>query len=94
MVMSDAGSPENYVTAYARLLPESDSSELQKVLEMKGLRRQEQTAIVQLYRIRIEGQSVPSGGQASGGSSALSSTLESIGDTSMRRLEKLVKKKL
>lgn len=42
--------------AYVRLLPDSDSSELQKVLEMKALRRQEQTSIIQLYKSRAEGQ--------------------------------------
>uniref|UniRef100_F1KX74 Vacuolar protein sorting-associated protein 53 homolog n=4 Tax=Ascaris TaxID=6251 RepID=F1KX74_ASCSU len=95
MVMSETDSAEDFVTAYARLLPESDSSELQKVLEMKAIRRQEQTAIIQLYRTRIEGQSpnAATANPASAQSSAFSA-LESIGDSSMRRLEQLVKKKL
>ncbi|VDO26097.1 unnamed protein product [Onchocerca flexuosa] len=54
IVMSEIDSPEDFVMAYVRLLPDSDSSELQKVLEMKALRRQEQTSIIQLYKSRIE----------------------------------------
>ncbi|VDK25259.1 unnamed protein product [Anisakis simplex] len=57
MVMSETNSAEDFVSAYSRLLPESDSSELQKVLEMKAIRRQEQTSIIQLYRTQIEGHS-------------------------------------
>uniref|UniRef100_A0A8R1TZN8 Vacuolar protein sorting-associated protein 53 homolog n=1 Tax=Onchocerca volvulus TaxID=6282 RepID=A0A8R1TZN8_ONCVO len=56
IVMSEIDSPEDFVMAYVRLLPDSDSSELQKVLEMKALRRQEQTSIIQLYKSRIEVQ--------------------------------------
>ncbi|VDN05411.1 unnamed protein product [Thelazia callipaeda] len=56
IIMSEADPPEEFVAAYARLLPESDSSELQKVLEMKALRRQEQATIIQLYKSLVEGQ--------------------------------------
>lgn len=52
--MSEVASHEEFVTTYARMLPESDSSELQKVLEMKAMRRQEQASIIQLYRTRFE----------------------------------------
>ncbi|VDM25533.1 unnamed protein product, partial [Toxocara canis] len=95
MVMSETESAEEFVMAYARLLPESDSSELQKVLEMKAVRRQEQTTIIQLYRTRVQGLAPTAAGvnPASAQSSAFSA-LESIGDSSMRRLEQLVKKKL
>lgn len=56
MVMSEPDSPENFVAAYIRLLPNSDSAELQKVLEMKALKRQEQSNIIQAYKSQIEGQ--------------------------------------
>lgn len=56
--MSEINSHEEFVMAYMRLLPDSDSSEFQKVLEMKALRRQEQTSIIQLYKSRVEGQTV------------------------------------
>lgn len=54
--MSEINSHEEFVMAYIRLLPDSDSSELQKVLEMKALRRQEQTSIIQLYKSYVDGQ--------------------------------------
>ncbi|EJW86688.1 hypothetical protein WUBG_02401 [Wuchereria bancrofti] len=56
IVMSEINSHEEFVTTYVRLLPDSDSSELQKVLEMKALKRQEQTSIIQIYKSRVEGQ--------------------------------------
>uniref|UniRef100_A0A158R4X4 Vacuolar protein sorting-associated protein 53 homolog n=1 Tax=Syphacia muris TaxID=451379 RepID=A0A158R4X4_9BILA len=91
VVMSEVVSHEEFVSTYARMLPESDSSELQKVLEMKAIRRQEQASIIQLYRTKFEGQTP----NATGASQIPTlSTLESIGDSSMRRLEQLVKKKL
>ncbi|VDN36822.1 unnamed protein product [Gongylonema pulchrum] len=92
--MSEAESAEEFVMAYSRLLPDSDSSELQKVLEMKALRRQEQASIIQLYKTRIEGQSAAVDSAAVGAQSSAFSALESIGDSSMRRLEQLVKKKI
>uniref|UniRef100_A0A1I7VT28 Vacuolar protein sorting-associated protein 53 homolog n=1 Tax=Loa loa TaxID=7209 RepID=A0A1I7VT28_LOALO len=91
IVMSEINSHEEFVLAYVRLLPDSDSSELQKILEMKALRRQEQTSIIRLYKSRVEGQSTTVD-RLESQSSAISA-LESIGDSSMRRLEQLVKKK-
>lgn len=52
--MSEINSHEEFVMAYLRLLPDSDASELQKVLEMKALRRQEQTSIIQMYKSCVE----------------------------------------
>jgi hypothetical protein len=40
-VMADVSKPEDFVTQYMRILPDSDSAELQ---------------IVQLYRTKMEGQ--------------------------------------
>lgn len=59
--MSEADNPEDFVNAFSRLMPDSDSSELQKILEMKALRRQEQANIIQLYKTRVESQN-PSDG--------------------------------
>ncbi|VDK73148.1 unnamed protein product [Litomosoides sigmodontis] len=91
IVMSEINSHEEFVMAYMRLLPDSDSSELHKVLEMKALRRQEQTSIIQLYKSYTDGRTTAID-RLDIQSSAIS-TLESIGDSSMRRLEQLVKKK-
>ncbi|KAK0416221.1 hypothetical protein QR680_012354 [Steinernema hermaphroditum] len=101
IVMSDIKSPEDFIGKYVQMLPDSDSSELQKILEVRGLRRSEQTPIIQLYRVQVEGAestltstaSVPSSMQATF-SQVVSLAADGIGDSSMRRLEKLVKKKL
>ncbi len=90
--MSDVESAETFLANYARLLPESDSAELQKILEMKGVRRGEQAPLLQLYRSRVEGsQQMP----ASAITSVMSLvTSDGLADSSIKRLEKLVKKKL
>ncbi|KAE9551032.1 hypothetical protein FO519_005766 [Halicephalobus sp. NKZ332] len=97
VVMADATKPEEFVSNYVRMLPESDSSELQKILEMRSMRRSEQQQIISIYRQKVEGIE-PSSTMASGMPSAFSAVVslaaDGIGDTSMRRLEKLVKKKL
>ena len=49
--MSNFDSPEAFVDYYSTLLPESNASELQKVLEMSGMKRMDQIAIVQAYRL-------------------------------------------
>lgn len=91
IVMSEINSHEEFVTTYVRLLPDSDSSELQKVLEMKALKRQEQTSIIQIYKSRVEGQATVENRLKM--QSSTISALENISDSSMRRLEQLVKKK-
>lgn len=48
--MSNMDSPEAFVEYYSTLLPDSNSTELQKVLEMRGLKRIEQLTIIQAYR--------------------------------------------
>uniref|UniRef100_A0A915DXZ3 Vacuolar protein sorting-associated protein 53 homolog n=1 Tax=Ditylenchus dipsaci TaxID=166011 RepID=A0A915DXZ3_9BILA len=103
VVMTDVSNPEEFITVYSRMLPDSDSAELQKVLEMRSMKRSEQTQLIQLYRVRVEG--LPMSQQSSSTappSSAMPSTLSAVVslatdgitvDSSMRRLEKLVKKK-
>jgi hypothetical protein len=95
--MHDVSKPEDFVTHYARMLPDSDSTELQKILEMRNMRRTEQTQIVQIYRTRIEGVAPTTTTASSAMPSAFSAMTDALtpfSDSSMRRLEKLVKKKL
>jgi len=98
VVMTDATKAEEFVNNYARMLPESDSSELQKILEMRSMRRSEQQQIIAIYRQKVEGiepsNATMSSGMPSAFSAVVSLAADGIGDTSMRRLEKLVKKKL
>ncbi|VDO10956.1 unnamed protein product [Haemonchus placei] len=48
--MSNMDTPEDFVEHYSTLLPDSNTSELQKVLDMRGVKKVEQTAILQAYR--------------------------------------------
>lgn len=98
VVMSDASKPDDFVLNYARMMPKSDANELQKILEMRSMKRSELSALVQLYRTRIEGfvPSTSSAGSAVSMPAALSAfaslASDNFTDSSMRRLEKLVKK--
>jgi vacuolar protein sorting-associated protein 53 len=53
--MADVSKAEDFVTQYMRILPDSDSAELQRILEMRSVRKAEQQQIVQLYRTKMEG---------------------------------------
>ncbi|TKR77009.1 hypothetical protein L596_018061 [Steinernema carpocapsae] len=99
IVMADIRSPEDFVGKYVQMLPDSDSAELQKILEVRGLRRSDQTPIIQLYRVQIEGAETVLTSTASVSSmqatfKQVASMAAPIGDSSMRKLEKLVGKKL
>ena len=95
VVMTDVAKPDEFVANYDRMLPESDSSELQKILEMRSMRRSEQQQIIAIYRQKIEGiEPTTTSSMPSAFSAVVSLATDGIADTSMRRLEKLVKKKL
>uniref|UniRef100_A0A0N4X9B2 Vacuolar protein sorting-associated protein 53 homolog n=1 Tax=Haemonchus placei TaxID=6290 RepID=A0A0N4X9B2_HAEPC len=110
VVMSNMDTPEDFVEHYSTLLPDSNTSELQKVLDMRGVKKVEQTAILQAYRQRCfvlrqkfgaaadAAPTVPVGmGNALSATQALNAVVSMAADglaetTSMRRLEKLVKR--
>lgn len=80
------------------MLPKSDSNELQKILEMRALKRSEINNLVQLYRTKIEGitetRPTTSGSSMPSAFSAIASLAgDSLSESSMSRLEKLVKRK-
>jgi hypothetical protein len=96
IVMSDIESSESFVQNYAKLLPESDASEFQKVLEMKAVRRSDQTPLIEMYRNRVE-RMKNAGAAPPRSDQNLASPLMSLatdGDSRIRKLERLVKKKL
>jgi hypothetical protein len=79
------------------MLPKSDSNELQKVLEMRALKRSDINNLVQLYRTKIEGitetKPATTGSSMSAFSAIASLAGDSLSESSMSRLEKLVKRK-
>lgn len=101
-VMADTSDPNEFVIHYMRILPDSDVSELNRILEMRSMRKADQQQLVQLYKTKMESgkgdnQTVANAKTMSTfetltGSAGIPSSLASFGDSSMRKLEKLVRK--
>ncbi|CAL1264315.1 unnamed protein product [Larinioides sclopetarius] len=94
VVMAPHENAESFVDNYMKLLPESDITEFQKVLDMKGLKKNELSVMTDIFRSRQP--AVPATGghhQEQDVSSApmLSSTPEHE-SSRIRRLEKLIKR--
>ncbi|KAK6192338.1 hypothetical protein SNE40_003822 [Patella caerulea] len=89
VVMSPHEPPQGYVDNYIRLLNDSDVNEFQKVLEMKGLRRNDQSILMEIYRNRIPMSALT--GETSHSQNVSSPEPES---SRIRKLEKLIKKRL
>ncbi|OUC42840.1 hypothetical protein D917_10207 [Trichinella nativa] len=89
--------PGTFVEHYINFLPESDVVEFQKILDMKSVRKNEQTAIMDIFREKkaaLDSKNdlnADRGGVAS--DAALSSGDNSSLDSRIRKLEKLVKKR-
>ncbi|XP_076364592.1 vacuolar protein sorting 53 [Tachypleus tridentatus] len=89
VVMSPHEPNESFVENYIKLLPESDLSEFQKVLDMKGLRRSEVNALIDIFRSGLPNSTVT---QVTTSSNTVGASPER-GSSGIRRLEKLIKKK-
>lgn len=89
VVMSPHEQAIIFVDNYIKLLPESDITELQKVLDMKGMKRNDQVAMLDLYRARNPDQSGVSLERMT--ANMTSPEQES---SRIRKLEKLIKKRL
>lgn len=82
VVMTPVDPAKAFVEQYMKLLPECQLTEFHKILDMKNVKRQEQSVLVELFRVLKpnvdreleESQEVESG--------------------SIRKLEKMIKKKL
>ncbi|CAD6184986.1 unnamed protein product [Caenorhabditis auriculariae] len=53
VVMSSLDTVEDFVEQYTKLLPTSDVTEMQKVLEMKGVKRQDHPSIIHTFRQKM-----------------------------------------
>lgn len=97
VVMAPTDPARAFADQFAKLLPEADSSEFQKVLDMKGLRRSDQSHLVDLFRSQLP-TPAPAGSNTAttGGSAPFSVSLNSPEHESSRikKLEKLIKKRL
>ena len=87
VVMSPADPLDGFVEQYIRLVQDPDLAELGKLLEMKGLRRGDQTAYLERFRETFDEGGIAGevpGSPAQGGSE----------QSRIRKLEKLIKKRL
>ncbi|BFZ18354.1 hypothetical protein BsWGS_21393 [Bradybaena similaris] len=101
VVMSPQHPPQGFVDNFIRLLPDSDINDFQKVLEMKGVRRGDQSSLVEMFRARVPVSSIlaqtsPGGLIPSTGSSGNMQQPSNPEPESsrIRKLEKLIKKRL
>ncbi|XP_063216912.1 vacuolar protein sorting-associated protein 53 homolog isoform X2 [Bacillus rossius redtenbacheri] len=85
VVMAPTEPARAFVDQYAKLLPESDAQEFQKVLDMKGLRRSEQAHLLDLLRSERPGM-------GAGHDTAVRSPEHE--SSHIKKLEKLIKKRL
>lgn len=80
-----------FVDNYIKLLTDCNTETFQKILDMKGLKRSEQSSMLELFRQRLPAP--PSGPDGSSSLSLMAPTPEQE-SSRIRKLEKLIKKRL
>lgn len=80
-----------FVDNYIKLLSDCNTETFQKILDMKGLKRSEQSSMLELFRQRLPAP--PSGPEGSSSLSLMAPTPEQE-SSRIRKLEKLIKKRL
>ncbi|XP_058532648.1 vacuolar protein sorting-associated protein 53 homolog isoform X2 [Ochotona princeps] len=91
VVMAPHEPPVVFVDNYIKLLTDCNTETFQKILDMKGLKRSEQSSMLELFRQRLP--TPPSGPEGSSSLSLMAPTPEQE-SSRIRKLEKLIKKRL
>ncbi|KAG8002065.1 Vacuolar protein sorting-associated protein 53-like protein, partial [Nibea albiflora] len=91
VVMAPHEPPVVFVDNYIKLLADGNPETFQKILDMKGLKRSEQSSMLELFRQRLP--TPPSGGDG-GSSLSFSAPTPEQESSRIRKLEKLIKKRL
>ncbi|KAG2459520.1 VPS53 protein, partial [Polypterus senegalus] len=91
VVMAPHEPPVIFVDNYIKLLADGNPETFQKILDMKGLKRSEQSSMLDLFRQRLP--TPPSGGDGMPSLSFSTPTPEQE-SSRIRKLEKLIKKRL
>eukprot|EP00111_Clytia_hemisphaerica_P017186 TCONS_00050876-protein len=92
VVMSPHASQTSFVESYIKLLNDTDTTNFQKLLEMKGLKRSEQHSMLEIFRSQMAtsnlstNSSMNTSKESSGGGGIVSES------SRIKRLEKLIKK--
>ncbi|XP_074869640.1 vacuolar protein sorting-associated protein 53 homolog isoform X4 [Carettochelys insculpta] len=91
VVMAPHEPPVVFVDNYIKLLADCSTDTFQKILDMKGLKRSEQSSMLELFRQRLP--TPPSGAENTSSMSLAAPTPEQE-SSRIRKLEKLIKKRL
>ncbi|KAJ6657310.1 hypothetical protein lerEdw1_002677 [Lerista edwardsae] len=91
VVMAPHEPPVVFVDNYIKLLADCSTDTFQKILDMKGLKRSEQSSMLDLFRQRLP---APPSGVESAGSLSLTAPTPEQESSRIRKLEKLIKKRL
>ncbi|KAK7883251.1 hypothetical protein WMY93_029425 [Mugilogobius chulae] len=91
VVMAPHEPPVVFVDNYIKLLADGNPETFQKILDMKGLKRSEQSSMLELFRQRLP---TPPSGADTGPSLSFSTPTPEQESSRIRRLEKLIKKRL
>uniref|UniRef100_A0A669B0S0 Vacuolar protein sorting-associated protein 53 homolog n=1 Tax=Oreochromis niloticus TaxID=8128 RepID=A0A669B0S0_ORENI len=91
VVMAPHEPPVVFVDNYIKLLADGNPETFQKILELKGLKRSEQSSMLELFRQRLP---TPPSGADGGPSLSFSTPTPEQESSRIRKLEKLIKKRL
>uniref|UniRef100_A0A8C3L2V8 Vacuolar protein sorting-associated protein 53 homolog n=1 Tax=Chrysolophus pictus TaxID=9089 RepID=A0A8C3L2V8_CHRPC len=91
VVMAPHEPPVVFVDNYIKLLADCSTDTFQKILDMKGLKRSEQSSMLELFRQRLP---APPSGVENSSSLSLSTPTPEQESSRIRKLEKLIKKRL
>lgn len=80
-----------FVDNYIKLLADGNPETFQKILDMKGLKRSEQSSMLELFRQRLP---TPPSGPDTGPSMSFSAPTPEQESSRIRKLEKLIKKRI
>ncbi|XP_070571554.1 vacuolar protein sorting-associated protein 53 homolog [Ptychodera flava] len=102
VVMSPHDPPQAFVDNYIKLIADIDTASFQKVLEMKGLKRSEQSTMLEIFRQRAPAPPPPTPTSTEKTNTNTSTTTTSQilrpnpeqESSRIKRLEKLIKKRL
>ncbi|XP_039363703.1 vacuolar protein sorting-associated protein 53 homolog [Mauremys reevesii] len=91
VVMAPHEPPVVFVDNYIKLLADCSTDTFQKILDMKGLKRSEQSSMLELFRQRLP---APPSGVENTSSMSLTAPTPEQESSRIRKLEKLIKKRL
>ncbi|XP_066520130.1 vacuolar protein sorting-associated protein 53 homolog isoform X1 [Hoplias malabaricus] len=91
VVMAPHEPPVVFVDNYIKLLADGNPETFQKILDMKGLKRSEQSSMLELFRQRLP---TPPSGPEGGPSLSFSTPTPEQESSRIRKLEKLIKKRI